>query len=84
MPTPVGNIRSNSAAIRTALFRAMKLKRSVATTQIPANIQGQQRLAQLFVSPNPNGQRLVVFLESQAPETSASRAEAGLDYTEVS
>jgi two-component system CheB/CheR fusion protein len=62
--------------MRTALLRALERDRSVTTAPLPATIQGQPCLVQLFVSPHPNGQALVVFLETQVPETEVSRAEA--------
>jgi two-component system CheB/CheR fusion protein len=62
--------------MRTALFRATERHQSTTTASLPAEIRGQRRLVQLFVSPTPSGQVLVLFLDSPAPDTGPPRAEA--------
>jgi two-component system CheB/CheR fusion protein len=62
--------------MRTALFRAMERNEPTTTAPLATDIQGQRRLVQLFVSPTPSRQVLVVFLDTPAPEPGAPRAEA--------
>jgi two-component system CheB/CheR fusion protein len=64
--------------MRTALFRALEHNQTATTAPLAANIQGQRRLVQLFVSPALGGQVLVVFLDIPASELGTLRAPAPL------
>jgi two-component system CheB/CheR fusion protein len=62
--------------MRTALYRAMERNQATTTTPLAADIRGQRRLVQLFVTPTPSGQALVVFIETPASEAGAPRGKA--------
>jgi two-component system CheB/CheR fusion protein len=61
--------------MRTALFRALEHQQSTTTAPLPAEVRGQQRLVQLFVSPAPGGQVLVMFIDTPVPEFGSPPAE---------
>lgn len=65
--------------MRTALFRVLEHHQSTTTAPLSAEVRGQHRLVQLFVSPIPGGQVLVMFIDTPVPESGAPRAEVSAE-----
>jgi two-component system, chemotaxis family, CheB/CheR fusion protein len=73
--------------LRTALYRALERHEAMFSTPVPVEIQGQQRLVQIYVTPTrhelASPLALVVFAEADAPEPGIRSAEelatGGLD-----
>jgi two-component system CheB/CheR fusion protein len=62
--------------MRTALFRATERRQATTTVPLPADVRGQRRLLQLFITPTPSGLVLVVFLDTPMLEAGIPRVAA--------
>jgi two-component system CheB/CheR fusion protein len=65
--------------LRTALYRALKKNEATISTPVSAEIRGQRRLVQIYITPTTHEQTspmaLVVFAEACLPEPGSRRAE---------
>jgi two-component system CheB/CheR fusion protein len=65
--------------LRTALYRALEKNEATISAPVSAEIWGQRRLVQLYITPTTHEQApsmaLVVFAEASLPEPGSRRAE---------